>query len=352
MRGPDFEIHPIEPPAPPVEDPVTTGQKGPSRSPLRAAARVAMLALSGVVASAWYSSQATSSTPTTVVPRASTTERPGPSTSSTAPTTAARTATFTRTCAESSQSPDAAGGAVPEGFPWITFHVGPRAASDALARIARDAAQARTALGDAGAFGVRVYCEVQEMADALRMPADEVQKDVTAGQVAFMRSGDMWIYGPTFEQQPASTQRQIVYHEYFHALQRSLSRSRSVGGSGTALWLLEGSARYFEHALTPEELENFRRSAIRRRDDLPALEDLERSGEARSEGGTGHAYTVGAVAVDYLVSTYGRERILSDFWLALAPPGTGWRSAFLQVFGVSVDTFYADFAAYRQTLRP
>lgn len=275
-----------------------------------------------------------------------------PSSSSTPPTTTTRTATFTRTCADSSQSPEAAGGAAPEGFPWITFHVGPRVARDALARIARDAAQARTALGDVGALGIRVYCEVQEMADALGMPAGEVQKDVTAGQVAFMRGGDMWIYGPSFELQPASTERQIVYHEYFHALQRSLSRSRYAIGGGSPLWLIEGSARYFEHAVTTAELENFRQSAIRRGDDRPALEDLERSGDARSEGGTGHAYTVGAVAVDYLVNTYGRERIQSDFWVALAAPGTGWRTAFLQVFGVSVDTFYSDFAAYRQTLRP
>lgn len=320
---------------------------------MRAAALVAVLSFSGVVAFAWYSSQANSSTPAPMVePRPATTERPRPSTPSTPPTTATRAATFTRTCADSPESPEAAGGVSPEGFPWITFHVGPRAARDALARIASDAAQARTAFGGVGAFGVRVYCEVQEMANAWQMPADEVQKDVTAGRTAFMRGGDMWIYGPNFERQRPSTQRGIVYHEYFHALQRSLSQSRSAIGAGSPLWLIEGSARYFEHAVTAAELEEFRRSAIRRGEDLPALEDLERSGEARSEGGTGHAYTVGAVAVDYLVSTYGRERMQTDFWVALAAPGTAWRTAFLQVFGVSVDTFYSDFAVYRQTLRP
>jgi hypothetical protein len=141
-----------------------------------------------------------------------------------------------------------------------------------------------------------------------------------------------------------------VYHEYFHTLQRSLSRARSTTG-GIPVWLIEGSARYFEHAVTPGDLESFRRSQIRRFDDRPALEELEQSGQATTSGGTGHAYPIGAVAVDYLAQTYGRESIQTDFWVALGGGG-GWRSAFLQVFGISIDTFYADFATYRQTLRP
>ena len=107
---------------------------------------------------------------------------------------------------------------------------------------------------------------------------------------------------------------------------------------------------FFQNAVTPRELESFRRVAIRRWDAKPALEALEDSGGAPSTGGTGDAYTVGAVAADYLVTRYGRERLQSELWLAIAE--TDWRSAFERVFGVSVDSFYSEFASYRQTLRP
>ena len=351
MRGPDFEIPPIDPPAPPVDGPVPEGPKAPAARRFRAAALAGVLALSGSGAFAWYSSQSPAGPPAPVVlpSTTQTTEPLRTSTSSTRPTTTTR-APVVETCVESAEHPAAAGGASPEGFPWITFKVSPRATRDSLDRIARAASQAREEFGDAGALGVRVYCEVQEWATASNTPPGEVQENVTAGLVALVRGGDIWIYGPTFEKQPASREREIVYHEYFHTLQRSLSRTRSATG-GNPLWLIEGSARYFENAVTPGELESFRRSQIRRFDDRPALEELEQSGGSTSSGGTGHAYPVGAVAVDYLVQTYGRERIQTDFWVALGGGG-GWRSAFLHVFGVSTDTFYADFATYRQTLRP
>lgn len=352
MRGPDFEI-PADPPAPPADGPVPERPKGPRGRRFGVAALAAAVAFSGAGAFAWYSSQSTSSTPVLQAePLPSTTQstqRPRPSTSA-RPTPTTRATTVTRTCVDSAENPAAAGGATPEGFPWITFHVRPRVTRDSLVRIAEAAAQARAAYGDAGALGVRVFCEVQEMADAYGMPADELQRRVTGGQTASMWRGDIWIYGPNFEVRPLSGQRQAIYHEYFHALQSTLSHTRSARGSDDPLWLIEGSAEYFEHAMTSQELDSFRRREIRRREQLPALEELEQSGGATFTGGTGHAYTVGVVAADYLVTTYGRERLQTDYWVALAE--SGWRSAFLQVFGISVDTFYADFAAYRQTLRP
>jgi hypothetical protein len=258
--------------------------------------------------------------------------------------------TSTKACLESPESTGAVGGSSPEGFPWITFHVSPRAATEALVRIAKSASEAREAFGDAGALGVRVYCDIEEFATASNTPPQEVQKNVTQGEAAYLLRGDIWIYGPLFETRSSLQQRQTIYHEYFHALQRSLSRTRIFRPDTHPLWLIEGSATYFEHAVTPTELENFRRTQVRRWEAKPALDALETSGGAASTGGTGDAYTVGAVASDYLVTRYGRERLQSELWQAIAE--TDWRSAFERVFGVSVDTFYSDFASYRQTLRP
>ncbi len=283
-----------------------------------------------------------SSTPTTVALRTSP--------SATNPPTTTPVATPTKTCLESAESTGAAGGSSPDGFPWITFHVSPRAATEALVRIAKSASEARQAFGDAGALGVRLYCDIEEFATASNKPPEEVQQDVTRGQVAYHSRGDIWLYGPLFERRSSVEQRHTIYHEYFHALQRSLSRTRTSRPDTQALWLIEGSAEFFENAVTLRELENFRRVEIRRWDGKPALEALEASGGARSTGGTGDAYTVGAVAADYLVTKYGRERLQSELWLAIAE--TDWRSAFERVFGISVDTFYSDFASYRQTLRP
>jgi len=266
-------------------------------------------------------------------------------------TTATRAATFTRTCAASSESPEAARGAAPEGFPWITFHVSPRAARPALVRLAQDASEAREVFGDAGALGLRVYCDIEELAVASETSPDRVRENVAAGRVAYMHNGDIWLYGPGMETRTALLQRETVFHEYIHALQRSLSRTRATRpGAEPPLWLVEGSARYFENAGSARGMDTFRRTQIKRWEDLPALEALERSGGSRATGGTGEAYTVGAVATDYLVAKYGRDQVTTEFWVALAY--ADWRSAFLKVFGVSVDTFYSEFAAHRQSLHP
>lgn len=355
MRGPDFEIPPLDPPVPPVDQSTPPRPTSSRTRRVRAAALAAVLASSGVGAFAWYSAEQTSpSTPPRTDPPLSTgrtTEPLASTTSSSRATTTTGAASVTRTCLDSNESPGAAGGTSPEGFPWITFHASPRVAREALVRIAQQASEAREAFGDAGALGVRVYCDIEELAAASGTTPEEAQTAVTEGRVAYMVRGDIWFYGPRLERLSTLDQRQTVYHEYFHALQRSLSRTRtSRTDVEHPLWLLEGSAEFFENAVRPRDLENFQRTQVRRWEAMPALGDLEQEGGARAIGGTGAAYVVGAVAIDYLVKKHGREPLQSSLWLALAD--TDWRSAFLQVFGISVDTFYSEFATYRQTLRP
>mgnify|MGYP001792217878 CR=1 FL=1 len=63
----------------------------------------------------------------------------------------------------------------------------------------------------------------------------------------------------------------------------------------------------------------------------------------------GAAYTPVFVASEYLVNAAGVVAVKHDFWAALRP-GTDWHIVFANVFGTSVDQFYADFEAYRRTL--
>jgi len=356
VTGPDFEMPPDGPPDLPVDP--TTPVRPMLRRRVGIAAAAVTLGLSGAGALAWFTNQGTSPssvappapsttpatlTPSTLVATTSTTRPATPTTSGTA---------LGPTCVDSADNPEASNGSSPDGFPWITFRSGPRASRTALTRIAQDTATARDALGDAGAVGVRVYCSVEEYAGALGLPLEEAQALIAKGRVASALQGDIWLFGPSFEKLPPVNQHRSVYHEYFHLLQRSLSRLRTTRTDIVRpLWLIEGSARFFENAVTPRELDDFRRRSVRQWAAMPSLEELEQSGEAPSSGGTGDAYTIGAVAADYLATTYGRELVQRELWVAFGTT-TDWRAAFAQVFGVPVEQFYSDFATYRQGLRP
>lgn len=148
---------------------------------------------------------------------------------------------------------------------------------------------------------VHVYCDIEEYAAALRISSEQAEEQIGQGRFASILLGDIRIYGPRFERRPSVERRRIIYHEYFHAVQHSLSRNHSSRGE-RLLWLIE------------------------------------------------EVYRLGAVASDYLVTKYGLDLVRHDFWAALA--GTDWRSAFLHVFGVGLDEFYAEFESYRTTLRP
>ena len=355
MRGPDFEIPSLPPPVPPSDVPGAAGH--PRRSLARrmgGSALVVLFVFSGISAYAWYSAPASGpSQPARVddpvVTSGAASSLPAPPSSIVTPTTPA--AAVTRTCLDSQDDPGAAREAPSEIAPWITFDFSPRVAGQALALMARAASDARDALGAAGAVVIHVDCDIDEYAAATGTTVEEARQNVTDGRFAHILGQTIFLYGPSFEKQPAVIRRRAVYHEYFHALQHFLSANRSARrGVDRPLWLIEGSARFFENAVTDRELDIFRQTQVTRREALPPLADLEELGGSRSTGGSGAAYTMGSIASDYLVAKYGRDRLRIEFWVAFA--ATDWRSAFLQVFGVTVDSFYAEFEAYRSTLRP
>ena len=184
---------------------------------MRAAVLAAVVVLSGVAAIVWFSSQGISPSAPRTDPSPSigrTTEVLPPSSSSTRLMTSTPAPAPARTCLDSPESLGAAGGTSPEGFPGIAFDVSPRISQEGLVRIAQAASDARQAF--------------------------DVQKGVTEGRVAYTFRGELWL---------------------------SLSRGRSSrSGLEHPLWLIERSARFFENAVVPRDLENFRRTQIRRWD--------------------------------------------------------------------------------------
>jgi len=237
------------------------------------------------------------------------------------------------------------------GAPPVTLYFGPRVSGETLALVTDALSEARNVLGETTPFSLFVHCDIEQYVAAANRPAEELRKSLNDGLTGQVIRGDVWLYGPNFDRAPPSQRRRIVYHEYFHLVQRFLSGNRSSqGGAGPPMWLIEGSARYFEFAVVQENLDTFRRTQVRRWAALPPLAELERAGGAVTTGGTGEAYTVGAVASDFLVNTYGRGLLQHDFWVALAD--RTWELAFKDAFGIDVEDFYAEFEAYRATLKP
>ncbi len=325
--------------------------------PLRARVLALVVSLTSAVgAFAWYSQAETTPRRPPVVSTSAPARAPVgslavPNRSTSTVTPAPRRPTVVRTCLDSPDNPGASRGTSPDWAPWITFDFSPRVAADALALISEAASEARQVLGESTAFTVHVHCDVNEYAASTNTTVEEAQLAIQGGRIAHVRRREMWIYGPAFGATPSSSQRKAVYHEYFHVVQSSLSGDRSGRSDvNTPLWLVEGSAEYFEHTVSPGDLERARATNVKRWDALPTLQEHEESGGSPAIGGSGGAYTLGFVASDYLVRKYGSDRLKHDFWVALA--GTDWRSAFLQVFGITVDAFYSEFEAYRATLRP
>lgn len=209
----------------------------------------------------------------------------------------------------------------------------------------------RQDFGDSGRLAVHAYGNV-DLFVAAHDPRAQAQarKDAEGGIVASTTTGEIWIYGPRFAERSLSSRRLTVFHEYFHAVQAFLSSSRT---GALPIWLREGSARYFElrtggdHGLV--DFGGRRANEIRASRPVESLRSLETSGGATFRGDTGDAYTLGFVATEYLVNAAGVDAVKHDFWAALRP-GTDWHIVFANVFGTSVDQFYADFEAYRRTL--
>ncbi len=140
--------------------------------------------------------------------------------------------------------------------------------------------------------------------------------------------------------------RSLLTHEYFHILQRQLSNGRRA-----ADWLVEGTAMWGqdEHWVMDDQLTwQDWREAMQSLITIftPALQSF----EIKPENGFWE-YDLGWLAVDQLTTAAGPDSWV-EFWrrLGFEASSWGWRGAFQEVFGRSVEEFYADFETWQREL--
>jgi len=137
----------------------------------------------------------------------------------------------------------------------------------------------------------------------------------------------------------------LIVHEYYHGVQQYLAKE----SSGSApLWFVEGSAKYVQNRFL---IDLGARDRQRVRDDIVLLtrglvNPLESMRNYPSAEDSVAHYNLGYLAVEYLVQKYGEDRVLSAYWQNLAhyPSAFG----FEMTFGKSEESFYQEFASYRQ----
>ncbi len=149
--------------------------------------------------------------------------------------------------------------------------------------------------------------------------------------------------------------RRILAHEYYHTIQLQM------GSSDAAIWLVEGDAQWVRARFVLRDTKTAKNELAEDRqhiasEDIPPLKVLEIRPESH-----GWEYTLGTVASHQLAIRSGLSSLL-DFWRALLAEPLGplgrwqtnppWQAAFHDVFGISVDDFYSEFAAWRSELAP
>jgi hypothetical protein len=143
-------------------------------------------------------------------------------------------------------------------------------------------------------------------------------------------------------------------HELWHTVQSALApKMYSPGSDGLFIdgpnWLREGSADFIGYsALTDARIDasSLRSNALYDTKVNYAGVTLESTASGQ---GNGAAYSLGFFAVQLLVKDTGSMHSLVDYWTKIGQ-GTAWPTAFQLVFGRTIDQFYTEFAAYRQTL--
>ena len=134
-------------------------------------------------------------------------------------------------------------------------------------------------------------------------------------------------------------------HEYFHVIQLQLSPQsggqppNQVRTNGPE-WLAEGSAEW-EGTKVAGNFGNALAAALTRvKSEKPDLSQLATPSGFRT---IPNPFPVCMAAVDLLLQKPGPASLVA-FWRAIGQ-GTPWQAAFQQAFGLTVDAFYAEFAA-------
>ena len=187
---------------------------------------------------------------------------------------------------------------------------------------------------------------------------DQARRLWEGGQVAHATARKVW-FGPSYFLPGRSEAEllRIAAHEAFHLFQYELAGARALGVSGldevpTAgpWWISEGTAKYFADLAVVREgvlrLEDVRGEWIRRtKVNTTSLADL---ATLRGQRETANPYEVYTLATELLLQN--RSPTLVFAYYEAIGRGVAWRDAFASTFGRSIDTFVAEFEAYRRTL--
>lgn len=149
--------------------------------------------------------------------------------------------------------------------------------------------------------------------------------------------------------------RGVMAHEYYHVIQQQMS------STDAAQWLVEGGADWAEAGLRRRDADSSMQEQLadqRARvltGDSPPLDHT-----VRRMDDNWH-YTIGALASHQLALRNGAQSLL-EFWRAHLPEPLGplgrwesrhpWQQTFQDVFGLTVDSFYEEFAQWRSGLAP
>jgi len=164
--------------------------------------------------------------------------------------------------------------------------------------------------------------------------------------------------------------RSTAAHEYTHLAQFGLSNP--TGLNNILWWAVEGSAQFYGEAIgyTPFDSKRETRMGIHSQyardsavyvnslfpgrtlksllelNDIESVKKLMRSLESNrgSTGAIGLSYLLGSYATEVLVSIYGHEK-MATFYKGYSA-GQNSETNFLNVFGISLDTFYSKLTPY------
>ena len=145
--------------------------------------------------------------------------------------------------------------------------------------------------------------------------------------------------GKTIFMPTLGVDRVVIAHEYVHALQDQIS----AGNFGPE-WMAEGMAAYFEENFD----EVYEERIVSTLNVATWSQDSLRDMEIRSY--KGFNYPVASLAIHQLVLFAGEESLF-DFYSALKNSAS-WQADFEDSFGIAVDDFYDQFAAYRAESAP
>jgi hypothetical protein len=167
-----------------------------------------------------------------------------------------------------------------------------------------------------------------------------------------------WRYG-------AAQNQKIIAHELFHVFQRQLDRVPVNSGDdshvppGGPVWLLEGSAEMVgyrvavDRRLFPSYANVMTIQIGWTKGISTPLSSLEKYADVLAANGLAaipNVYSLYHLAVDHLVSITPAGLPALATYLNAIGGGMAWQDAFRAAFGMSVEAYYANFAAYRAGL--